>query len=252
MERLDYLAALSRSMVELRRIAEQSTPAQLETPVRGCPGWTVADVFGHLGSIERWTAGILAGGKPEASQPWPAGNPVPWFLAGTADFLAGMESVDPNAACWTMGPPRTATFWLRRQAHEHTVHLWDVMHALASAGSDTAPVATADPRVLPEALLPSELAVDGVDEVFSVFVPRQVKRGLMPVPAAAVAFAAAPAGRAAKNSWILGEGTPAATVTADARTLYLALWGRVEWQGHALLQGDTAAARTILSGPLVP
>jgi uncharacterized protein (TIGR03083 family) len=265
-EHRDHLAALSGAVLELRRIAQRVPAAQLLTPVAGCPGWTVADVFGHLGSIERWTTGILAGGKPEPSQPWPAGNPVPWFLAGTEDFQARLHAVDPSSECWTMGQPRTAAFWSRRQVHEHTVHLWDVVQALTPALG--AP--HAGDGVLPEALLPSALAVDGVDEVFSVFVPRQLKRGLMSLPPAAVSFsvsaspvsadslssrsvsAGATAAFVPKHHWVVGEGPPAATVTADARTLYLGLWGRLDLGGHAVLHGEAAAARAVLAMPLVP
>jgi uncharacterized protein (TIGR03083 family) len=72
--------------------------------------------------------------------------------------VAALEAADPDADVWTFGLPRTVRFWLRRQAHETTLHAWD-------AG-------TASGAALP---IDAELAADGVDEYVD-FVPRTLKR----------------------------------------------------------------------------
>lgn len=272
MRNRDYLTALTTSVAELQSIAEQLTLAQGQRAASSCPGWAVTDVFGHLGSIQRWTVDILAnrspaggkpaGGKPEASQPWPTQDTVPWFLSGIPGFLAAMEDSDPEAESWTMGPPRTGVFWARRQAHEHTIHLWDVAKALATPATPlelppgSAPGSAIDSSperaILPEKFLWPELALDGVDEVFSVFVPRQIRSGRMPLPPAPVSFVATTAGSGSQREWTVGEGAPVVQVTAPAPALYLGLWGRLRLERYAVLEGDVAAAAAILSTALVP
>ena len=54
-----------------------------------------------------------------------------WYAAradALLDLLMGDEVPD-DAAVWTFGPPGTAAFWPRRQAHEVTIHALDVVLA---------------------------------------------------------------------------------------------------------------------------
>ena len=69
------------------------------------------------------------------------------------DDLRGLD--DPERPVYSFSPAhRRAGFWPRRMAHETTVHRVDAEQA---AGRPVAPV-------------PAALAVDGIDEVFGVFV----------------------------------------------------------------------------------
>src|SRR6478752_151293 len=124
-----YLAELANHLGALETLARQPDSI-LDRPVPACPGWTLDALFGHLGSIERWAAGVVRGGKYVEEQDPPAEKAAAWFLEGVSGFLATMTSLDFAAPCWNFGPPpRTAGFWLRRQAHEHAIHLVDARQA---------------------------------------------------------------------------------------------------------------------------
>jgi uncharacterized protein (TIGR03083 family) len=218
---LDTLTALARMPGEM---LSRSVPA--------CPGWTLEQLFGHLGSIERWAAAVVAGGNFVEEPAPPATGAAPWFIDGSAAFLDAMKAIDPQAPCWNFGPPpRTAGFWLRRQAHEHAIHLIDACQAAGRAA----------PR------LEADFMLDGVDEVLSMFAPRQLRLGRMQQPQQAVTFHVPGAGR-----WPVGPGPAAATVTAALPDMYLGLWGRSSLEDAAVIEGDAALALGVLRGPLTP
>nr|MDT0667734.1 maleylpyruvate isomerase N-terminal domain-containing protein [Micromonospora sp. DSM 115978] len=104
--------------------------AEWDAQVPGCPGWAVEDLVGHLGTIHRWAATIVRTGKVAEEPPAPSGTPselLAWFDEGRAELVATLLGVDSDRECWTFGPrPRTAGFWIRRQAHETAVHRWDL------------------------------------------------------------------------------------------------------------------------------
>lgn len=226
-----YRDELTTSLGFLCRLAGQGQEV-LARPVPACPGWALEDLFGHVGSIERWAAAVVLSGKPSEEPPPPSEGAAQWFLDGTRDFLEVMASLDPAAPCWNFGPPpRTAGFWLRRQAHEHAIHLVDACQA-----SGVAPPQLGD-----------DFLLDGVDEVLAMFAPRQIRRERMPRPERAVAFRIE-----AGSSWTIGEGPPAASVTAPVREMYLGLWGRIDLRRAAVIAGDADAALQVLKGPLVP
>ena len=69
-----YLAALAGSLDSLSALARQSDDV-LSRSVPACPGWTLEQLFGHVGSIERWAAAVVLGGK-YVEEPAPP-TPVP-------------------------------------------------------------------------------------------------------------------------------------------------------------------------------
>ncbi|MBT1003738.1 maleylpyruvate isomerase family mycothiol-dependent enzyme [Paenarthrobacter sp. DKR-5] len=225
-----YLASLAGSIALLRDAAGRADA--LGNPVPACPGWNLGALLGHVGSIERWVAGVLASGAPAPEPEPPAGAEAAWFLDGTDVFLAAMADVDPNRECWNFGPrPRTAGFWLRRQAHEHLIHAWD---AAAAAGEEAPPVS-------------QDLALDGTDEVLTMFLPRQLRLGQLQPVAAAVRFET-PGG----DAWTVGEGPVRAVVSAPAPELYLGLWHRSDLASKGRIEGNQAAAAALLRAPVVP
>lgn len=226
-----YFAELAGSLDALGTLARQPE-ATLARPVPACPGWTLEALFGHLGSIERWAAGVVRAGKFAEEPAPPARGAAAWFLEGTDAFLGSMAALDPGEPCWTFGPPpRTAGFWLRRQAHEHAIHLVDACQASGLA----------DPAFEADFLL------DGIDEALAMFAPRQLRLGRMAAPAAAVAFRV-PGGTA----WTLGTGPAAASVSAPLQGMYLGLWGRSSLADTAVIEGDAGLALRVLRGPLTP
>lgn len=226
-----YLSALTCSVDVLSALARR--PAEdVSRPVPACPGWTLEQLFGHLGSVERWAAAVVRTGRFVEEQNPPATGAADWFLDGAASFLAAMTDLDPGNECWTFGPPpRTAGFWLRRQAHEHAIHVIDACQAL---GGD-----------LPA--LSEEFLLDGVDEVLTMFTPRQIRLERMPPPDKAVIFRVPGA-----DGWTLGPGPAAATISATLPEMYIGLWGRSNLADTAVIKGDTGAALRVLRGPLTP
>ncbi|MHC6222805.1 maleylpyruvate isomerase family mycothiol-dependent enzyme [Arthrobacter sp. MMS24-S77] len=171
-------------------------------------------------------------GKLVEERPAPAVAAAAWFLKGTKTFLETMAGLDPEKECWTFGPaPRKAGFWLRRQAHEHSIHLVD---ARLASGLE-APAFSKD------------FMLDGIDEVLEMFTPRQLRLGRMPQPEAAVTFNIPGSG-----SWTVGSGPVAASITAPLRSMYLGLWGRSDLAGAAAIDGDASLALRVLQGPITP
>jgi len=226
-----YLTELAGFLDDLSALAGQPDDV-LSRSVPTCPGWTLDHLFGHIGSIERWAAAVVLGGKYVEEPVPPATSAAAWFLEGSAAFLETMAALDPVAPCWNFGPPpRTAGFWLRRQAHEHAIHLVDA----CQASGMSAPVLGAD------------LMLDGVDEVLAMFTPRQLRLERMQQPEKAVSFDVPGAG-----SWTVGAGPAAASVTAPLPDMYLGLWGRSNLKDTAIIDGDVALALRVLRGPLTP
>ena len=133
--------------------------------------------------------------------------------------------------------PRTAAFWFRRQAHETVMHTRD---AAASQG-------VAEP-------VEPDVALDGIDEIVTMFFPRQVRLGRTARLDAALALAPDEGGR-----WVVaGDGTdhnaaPDATVSGPAEAVLLLLWHRVGLDDPRLtISGSRAAADDVLAAALTP
>ena len=138
-------------------------PGALEANVPSCPGWTVADLVRHLGSVyRRYRVNTSTG---EADEPWPPltipddapadfdERLVGWYGTELAQLDAHLDALDPDAPAWNPAPQRkTASFWHRRAAHETAVHRWDAQLSTSLA----------EP-------LESKLAGDTVAEVLDTF-----------------------------------------------------------------------------------
>lgn len=231
---LDHLASASA------RFSAALAGGDPAAPVRACGDWRLRDLAEHLGGIQRWARTAVLEGHPHgtADEPPPdhAGL-VAWFDEGAAALLATLRETGPEAACWSFGPkPRTAGFWFRRQAHEAAVHAHD---AEVAAGRPTSP-------------LPADLALDGIDEVLTMFLPRQLRLGRATLPGTRISLVT----DEGPVSGLAGEGAPAApaaTLRGPADVLLLLLWGRVGIDDPRIaVEGDRAAAVSVLSAGLVP
>lgn len=216
------------------------TAADLSAPVPTCPGWTVSDLVGHLGGVQRWaTVAIVErrGDGDRPSAPVGRGDLIAWFRSGASDLLKVLEAADAADPAWTFGHPRAVAFWIRRQAHEAVVHAWDLSAAVGAPGR-----------------LPADLAEDGLDETVTMFWPRQVRKGRAGPPRHALALAL-PDGR---RRWVIGDpGDPAppvaATVTGPADALLLLVWHRVGLDDPRLsVSGDPDAVTEALDRALTP
>lgn len=235
---LDASTSLDRVSLSLLASLEASTAAfgqllgcsDLDRRVTTCPDWRVLDLAHHLGNVHRWAvAATLSDSPPVVPEDAPGPSAVQdWYAGSAAALVDRLTSADPTDACWHFGaPPRQVGWWVRRQAHEAAVHLWDAQAALGTG-------VPLDPA----------LAADGVDEVLDVFVPRQVRMQRIPPLTAAVRLVAtdAPLDR------VLGDGGVAATVSGTASDLVLLLWKRVPLE-RVTVDGDPT---TVLSARLVP
>jgi uncharacterized protein (TIGR03083 family) len=226
-----HLAELTHSLEALTTLARQPENV-LNRAIPACPGWTLDTLFGHLGSIERWAAAVVRAGKFVEEPAAPAEGAAAWFLEGAADFLATMNVLDPAAPCWDFGPPpHRAGFWLRRQAHEHAIHLVDAHQASG----------------LEDPVFAGDFLLDGIDEALGMFTPRQLRLHRMADPGMAVSF-----GLPDGATWTVGSGSVAASVTAPLHEMYVGLWGRSSLTDVAVLDGDVDLAKSVIRGPLTP
>ena len=190
------------------RFAGVLDDGDLTAAVPSCPGWTLADLAEHLGGVHAWAAHAVEHGTPDGTEPpAPPTGIADWYRGHAAHLLDVLGSRPAAAPAWTFGPqPGTAAFWRRRQLHEVEVHTWD---ALGSQGRA-------------HGLDPS-LAWDGVEEVATVFYPRQVRlERVAPLPRALRLRATDLDG-----SVVLGSG-PGLEVRAPATGLLLLLWHRAD------------------------
>lgn len=159
MDHAGYVTALRREGAAAVA-AVAATP--LDAPVPTCPGWTVADLAGHLGGMQRWAAGNVRD-RPERQRlrgveapPAAPGALASWLGEGVGLLADLLAAADPGEPAWTWDPTdQTVGFWSRRAALEAAVHRYD---AEAAAGGGR-PVDAA-------------LAVEGVDELVTVFARR--------------------------------------------------------------------------------
>ncbi|WNG81726.1 maleylpyruvate isomerase family mycothiol-dependent enzyme [Mycobacterium sp. ITM-2016-00316] len=230
MENDALLGQLQGDVIAIQAIALAGGP-DLDRQVPSCPGWTVTELLSHLWVVQTWVRSILRDREP---QPTPDAGPSPVadFIDGIPDFLTAMAAITADEACWTFGPkPRQAGWWIRRQAHEHAIHRVDV-----EAAFGTTPTFDA------------AFAADGVDEVVSMFYPRQLRMQRTTPVSETIRILAADTG----DQWTLGDGDPVASVTADAQTLYLAMWKRGDLANITRIDGDSAAVRRSLGLALTP
>jgi uncharacterized protein (TIGR03083 family) len=231
----DHLAAVAHEVAAFRAGLEQAltAPGRFDTLVPSCPGWTVRDLAHHLGEVQRWVVHAIDHGNPDAPELVPPadGDLVAWFARGSQELLAHLD-VDPATAAWTFGPDKLVGFWQRRQVHEHRIHRWDLEDALGDATS-------LDPVV----------AHDGIDEVATMFWPRQVRLGRTAQPADVLAILTTDTG----GAWTVGTGDVSATLSGSASDVALALWHRLPGDDPRLTwTGDAVRGRELLALKLTP
>jgi uncharacterized protein (TIGR03083 family) len=214
---LDQLAQSSE------RLADAAAAAGVDADVPSCPGWKVVDLLDHCAGGDRWARTIVAtGSRDGAPRELPPDAPtgealIPYFREGARELVETLASTDPTTSVWTFSPAdRTARFWYRRRAQETSIHRYD---AQLAAGAP--------------APLDAEMAVDGVDEFLTVFLPR-LADNFGDVGDATVHLHCTDVA----GEWLVARRDGELTVTAEhakgdvaargsASDLLLFLWGRV-------------------------
>jgi uncharacterized protein (TIGR03083 family) len=227
---------------EAGAFAEVLRAGDLAQPVAGCPGWTLGDLGAHLGGVHRWARSAVgtepsAGPPPGRSAAAPVGAALhPWFVEGAAELVDALREADPDRPCWSMAPPATARFWLRRQAHETTLHRWDAEDCLGAATP-----------------IPAGVALDGLDEAARMFLPRQVHLGRLSKAPEVVHLVADGIRFVLTSDAAHHDDAPLAVVTGPPDALLLLLWGRTDLDdGRLHLDGDPDATSDFLARPLTP
>jgi len=232
-----YLDALTRDAATFIELVDS---ADHELPVPFCPGWNVGDLARHLGGIHRWAHDAVVTGAPgeEPEGPTDRNELSSWLTQGVAQLHEVLSSADPQTPTWTFGPkPRLVEFWIRRQAQETFVHLWDAQAASGiSLRND------------------DELALDGIDEVVNVFFPRQVRLGrTVPLEQGVDLHVSDFPGR---ECVLAGDGGPAdvvpvGTITGTAAELLRLVWGRIDI-GDLHVMGSADACDQLVAANLTP
>lgn len=256
--RAAYVAAIAEGR---DRIVERARAAGPDAPIPMSSRWTVRDLVIHLGNVHDWAAAVLHSGieQPQVfdAEPTDVGasfDELLFWYAGRADALLDLllsDDVPDDRPVWTFGPPGTAAFWPRRQAHEVTMHAVD---ATTAAGGQLA-----------DALLPLDpmLCADGVDEVLTVMLPRVALFVPKPALAARMAIEATDTG----DRWELepdgqidsaatGSGVGASLV-GPASGLFALLWRRgfLGADGAEIgvgVEGDRAVVDALFMARLTP
>ncbi|ARP74515.1 hypothetical protein LK07_30300 [Streptomyces pluripotens] len=149
---LDHHAAVA---AETARFVAAVGGADPSTPVPHCPGWTMADLIKHTGSVQRWFSVLLRERVQQAPRSREVELRLPKREDGYADWLAESATVaaevfavtDPELPMWAWGADQHARFWARRMLFETLVHRVDAESALGLQPAIDRPA-----------------AVDGIDE----------------------------------------------------------------------------------------
>jgi uncharacterized protein (TIGR03083 family) len=237
MEIARYRECLASEFGTLRAAVAGADP---QRPVPTCPGWSMADLVGHVAEVYLHKVECMRRG--EFPEPWPPERPAEPPLAlldrAYAQLTIEFDARRPSEATahW-YEPDPTVGCLVRRMAQETVVHRVDAQRA---AGTEVTPVA-------------ADLARDGVDEALLVvlgFLSRTWPEAFDDLPRSGES----PPVRivADDTPWLLtptpkgvlvtidGTAGAAATVAGDARDMLLWLWGRVDDTAVAA-SGDPAA-----------
>lgn len=229
---------------EAIRILELARAGDLSAPIVHLSRWKARDVVAHLGGVHRWATRVITTSSmdgPSFTKSKLDGYALcDWFEEGATDLVAAFSSKSPDDACpnFNPGSEKVLAWWARRQAHETTVHRWD----MESAYFDTTAI-------------DSELAADGVDEFLDVFVRTRGKQTLTETLVLATreperSWTLRPAEKAGRIDVFSGRPDAASSVqvVAGAEQLLLALWGRLGVVKAGLdVRGDVAVVHHLIN-----
>ena len=138
---------------ELLVVAEQagrslvdSAEKDLDATVPTCPEWNNLELLNHMKMVWWFAASqINTGNETERTVPSDEMKNSP--LEQLEDLLNSCQVNDFSSPCWSWTTNKTVGFWVRRMAHENTVHNWDTEGTLDTRSS-----------------ISTLLALDGIEE----------------------------------------------------------------------------------------
>jgi uncharacterized protein (TIGR03083 family) len=146
------LECLADDVTRLRDVAAKD----LTAAVPSCPGWTVADLVRHVAEVYLHKAEAMR--QQRLPSPWPpdltSEEPITLLDRAYTELRGELSQRDRQDPAFTWhAPDQTVGFWIRRMAQETVIHRVDAELALGeSIGA-----------------IPTDLAVDGIDEVLRIF-----------------------------------------------------------------------------------
>ncbi|QBR91070.1 maleylpyruvate isomerase family mycothiol-dependent enzyme [Nocardioides euryhalodurans] len=242
---MDIDAHLDGLREALDRFATCIESADWDAPVPTAPGWDVRHLVAHQGMVHRWATATIEGREvdPEVfeEEGLVARDLLQWLSEGAEPLVEALLSApdDLDVPVFLHDAPPARAFWARRQCHETTIHAVDALGAALGRRPHAE-----------DTWIGNDLALDGIDELLTGFLPRRKSRLRTPSP---MSFAVLPDG--AEERWLVttGEEPPVTTRGAgDASAdvvlrgtpvaLYLAVWNRSDevsapgfelWSEHA-------------------
>lgn len=223
------------------RVLRLARDADLVVPAVGLGRWRARDVVAHLGGVHRWATRIVTersmDGPGFAKSPLDGEALCDWFEEGAQGLVHALRTTDPEERCpnFNPGSRSVAGFWHRRQAHETTIHRWD----LERCWSSNTPI---EPAV----------ATDGIEEFLAVFVRSRGKQTLtapltLTAAESGATWTVRPAPRPGRVEIELGAAPDAAAQLAGpAEAVLLHLWRRIPLDAPGLtVEGDAAVAASL-------
>lgn len=156
-----YMAHIENDSSRISQIAESNPDSGIEF----LNGWRVRELVEHLGGVYGFVAANTVAASTEVT---PAGDDAKlppdaqlhtWFLQQRSKLLEALSAVAPSQQAWTFAGIKDAYWWMRRMAHETTVHRFDAESAIED-------VTTMD----------SDLGCDGVREYLEVGLVSSTRR----------------------------------------------------------------------------
>lgn len=242
--------------IESARFVDALTSTAPDASVPCCPDWRAADLLWHLTEVQHFWGSIVEGllsdpgDVPELERPTDAELGA-LFVDRSERLVRALTGADPYDECWSWDEHGGGSVaWVsRRQAHEALIHRVDAEQAAGRELSD----------------IPVDIAADGVDEALGVqmsgipdwaeFVP---SGGTMELYLRDADRAhRLEIGRMVGTSLASGRHydlavielrdavtEPSTIVAADAKDLYLWLWGRGSDQSF-VVDGDQVLVGTL-------
>ena len=113
---------------ELLTVAEQagrslidSAEKDLDATVPTCPEWNNLELLNHMKMVWWFAASQINAGN-ETERTAPSGEMKNSPLEQLETLLKACQVNDFSSPCWSWTTNKTVGFWVRRMAHENTVH----------------------------------------------------------------------------------------------------------------------------------